>query len=97
MRIAVVALVVFFALPEPCPSGTAKHEVFIDAPTQFSPDSKASLRVAVFESTGLFKLKPLENASVIVTLVGRDQKKTGLLAGVTDRSEERRVGKECRL
>jgi hypothetical protein len=83
LRLALAILAVPLLFPAERETAKGKHEVFIEGPTILAPDSRAALRVAVFESFGLHKLSPAGEAEVEVTLQGRDGKPVKLFSGKT--------------
>ncbi len=82
-RLALAAIAVA-ALSAGAPAPASKHEVFVEAPAVLSPESRAAVRVAVYESRGLLDLEPARGAAVDVALVGRDGKETPLTSGRTE-------------
>ncbi len=63
--------------------GKPAHDVLIDAPTVLAPESRASIRVVVYESKGLGKVAPMAGADVTVALVDSKNESKPLYAGKT--------------
>lgn len=65
--------------------GKALHEVVIEAPGSLAPESRASMRVNVYKSTGVYEFEAVPNAEVWILLQPPDKKPHELFFGRTDK------------
>lgn len=59
-------------------------ELFIDAPTQFTPGSLASARIALLKAKDLSRQEPVASSNVTITLKNQQGQEYPLFKGVTD-------------